>query len=651
MQLLYRILRAVHANGTHHKLALDSLAHLTGDNHEDWQRLFLHNAELFMEGAKAPDKEFKDFRNHVLHVRDNLWGGAPAKARSWYGHLVEALENRDWPMAAYCAGVLSHYYTDPIMPLHTAQSDAESSIHRAVEWSISKSYDDLVADALRTRTTCDIKLGDDPNWLADLVVAGAYKSNAHYEQLITHYNIDLGVTDPPAGLDKVARRTIGELLVYASRGFALIMERAITEAGVEPDKVSLNVTTVLAGLTIPIRWVTNKIADKNEAALVRAMYDELQATGTVEVNLPEDDRAIRDLYKAEVSAKKRRSKTNDFFAMPQPNSTSEATPKRLPNTKIKPGAETGATTSVGTQTQPLSDQAALAGAAPQPISGQGPTITTAPASLASALSQAVEQEKSDALAAQRSTPARGIKPASLGSAPPRKSNPAKAHKPVKAVTVDASLMASLSRLQPRVPERTASPDNETASTSALTPMPGTSVQSSANGPTPLPMRPAAPTGPAPRQSHAGARGERFYLSIGDDIVDAPSIGKKTAARLQDAGLYSVEDLLTCDPVDVSRQVDVRHITPDTLTDWQDQARLVCIVPELRGTHAQILVGAGYRDPDAIAQAEQGDLLSAILRFAGTSDGQRVLRNGQPPDIEKVLFWIAQAARAELARAA
>ena len=99
MKLLYRILRAVHANGTHHKLALDALTHLQGDNHQDWQRLFLKHAELYMEGAKAPDKTFKDFRNHVLHVRDDLWGGAPLKAASWYDHLVAALKDEDWETA------------------------------------------------------------------------------------------------------------------------------------------------------------------------------------------------------------------------------------------------------------------------------------------------------------------------------------------------------------------------------------------------------------------------------------------------------------------------------------------------------------------------------------------------------------------------
>ena len=145
MHLLFHIVYAAHADGTHHKLALDALRHLRCTDADYWQRLFLMHAKLYLEGAKAPDEEFKDFQNHVLHTRDGFWGGAPEKVGSWYHHVVEALALEDWPTAVYCAGVLSHYFMDPLQPFHTAQSEAENNIHRAVEWSISKSYDQLAA--------------------------------------------------------------------------------------------------------------------------------------------------------------------------------------------------------------------------------------------------------------------------------------------------------------------------------------------------------------------------------------------------------------------------------------------------------------------------------------------------------------------------
>src|SRR5262245_38980379 len=68
MNLLFRIVYAAHASGTHHKLALDALRHLQVMDADLWQNLFLAHAKLYLEGSKAPDNEFKDFKNHVLHT-------------------------------------------------------------------------------------------------------------------------------------------------------------------------------------------------------------------------------------------------------------------------------------------------------------------------------------------------------------------------------------------------------------------------------------------------------------------------------------------------------------------------------------------------------------------------------------------------------
>jgi hypothetical protein len=72
------------------------------------------------------------------------------------------------------------------------------------------------------------------------------------------------------------------------------------------------------------------------------------------------------------------------------------------------------------------------------------------------------------------------------------------------------------------------------------------------------------------------------------------------------------------------------------------------VPGLRGTHAQLLTGAGYHDVAAVAAADAGALCAAVLRFATTSEGQRVLRQDGPPPEEKIKSWVASAAAARSA---
>ena len=123
----------------------------------------------------------------------------------------------------------------------------------------------------------------------------------------------------------------------------------------------------------------------------------------------------------------------------------------------------------------------------------------------------------------------------------------------------------------------------------------------------------------------------------------PSIGPKTAARLYPQGVKTVRDLIKADPAALSVLIGARHITPEIISGWQDQARLVCTLPGLVGTHAQLLVGAGYTSAQAIAAAAPEKLCTDVINFALTTTGQRLLRQAEMPDLEKFKGW-REAAR-------
>ena len=71
MSLLLNVIFASHARSTHHKLALDALRHLQGDEAAQWADVLISQHAAYLGGAKAPDDDFKDFKNHVLHVKEN----------------------------------------------------------------------------------------------------------------------------------------------------------------------------------------------------------------------------------------------------------------------------------------------------------------------------------------------------------------------------------------------------------------------------------------------------------------------------------------------------------------------------------------------------------------------------------------------------
>jgi hypothetical protein len=573
MNLLFRIVYAAHAKGTHHKLALDALRNLTCTDHEAWQRLFLAHAKLYLEGSKAPDVEFKDFKNHVLHTRDGFWGGAPRKVASWYQHLVEALSLQDWTTSVYCAGVLSHYYTDPLQPFHTAQSEAENNIHRAAEWSISRSYDELYRLGLSDFPDMAIELPGDANWLVQLLCQGAERANAGYEKLIAHYDIGRGVVDPPAGLDRVGRRIIAELIRYAYVSYALVLDRAIAEANVRAPDVGVTAATLIAAAQIPAKLIARRIADAEERRAVERIHDELLATGTVERNLPEDERVVRALYAEEVLASRPRQ--------PQASKVFPFRPRAQVVTRVDQAraARTGAQSA---DVIPLR--------APAPASAPAP----APAAEAPA-----------------------------ASATPSFSNITRA--PMLHIVPSAP-----------APDVARAPRQRAGLTDRLDRIPVVAATA-----------PAGETGPEVAASAVGD-GPSFHLTLDHDVVDGPSIGPKTAERLKAHAISTVRDLLRADAAQLAELVDARHITAEAILAWQDQASLVCSVPGLRGTHAQLLVGAGYRSADAIAAAEADKLCADVLTYAVSTAGQRLLRNGDPPDVEKIRGWLEAARSAQAA---
>lgn len=510
MSVCYRLVLDSVCRSNHHRLAVLALDHLKDDNAEGWRNVFLKHRDAYLEGAKAPDEVFKDFKNHVLHVRDGDWGGAPQAAREWYRRTVRALEQQDWKHAAYCAGVMSHYVVDPVQPFHTHQTEEEGTIHRAVEWSLSKAFPELLTILTEEIGFPDVPMLDGNDWLERMVKSGALVSNKHYETLIDHYDFDVGVKRPVEGLDQEIKDVVAALMGYASVMLSRILDRAIAESKAEAPQVSLVLDTISIVANTPVRAISKRVAAVAEMDLIAEQHQEFRKTGKVRETLGDDDKVVRKLFAEEV--------------LKVSLSTLDCQWPRETGTKSGQGAE----------------------------------------------------------------------PRAVGKA--KAAKPAKVEKPAKVA-------------QPVVAKTEPSQHKAAQAKSAS---------------------PAATAGPRIRLSREAA------------VADAPSIGPKTANRLSVIGVNTVGDLLSLTPEDAAQRIKASHINAGVIKDWQAQALLACSVPDLNGTNAQILVGAGIYSVDDLAGTDLDSLMDAIDLFATSNEGERLLRDGQPPARERVKGWIEAA---------
>jgi hypothetical protein len=298
--LLSVVFRSV-CRTTHHRLAVDALRHLRCAEAERWSDLILQHHGEYLAGSTAPDERFQDFANHVVHVAEGYWGGAPQEARRWYGRLVDAFRRREWAEGVFAAGVLSHYFSDPFMPLHTARSEEDTKVHRAIEWSIGQSYGRLQQIIVHDQLGYpQLETPSSDDWLERMILTGAELAHEHYSCLLQHFDLERAIRDPLAGMDQECQDRIAKCLAHAVVGLARVLERAVTEAEVEPPAVETTIQGFVVALGAPLRYVALHLRDLSERMAIEATFDEAQRTGKVVKNLPASDREVRRQHAEEV---------------------------------------------------------------------------------------------------------------------------------------------------------------------------------------------------------------------------------------------------------------------------------------------------------------------------------------------------------------
>ncbi len=109
---------------THSNLAEASYRHLPEEVQEKL------NLTLVKEGSIAPDKVFKDNRNH--HYPPSL-----KRADEWLQRAKNAYFDQDYNEASYAFGVASHYISDSFVAVHNIRKES-SGMHSLFESQAGK---------------------------------------------------------------------------------------------------------------------------------------------------------------------------------------------------------------------------------------------------------------------------------------------------------------------------------------------------------------------------------------------------------------------------------------------------------------------------------------------------------------------------------
>lgn len=219
-------MRRIATQTTHQRLLIDALEQVETPAGNRLARILLRHHRRLLRGSRDPDRRFRDFQNHVVHVTDGFWGGAPRLAHRWYDKLLNLASDRRYAAAAHAAGVMSHYIVDPMHPLHTAQCERARVMHLPTEYIASIFYDQFVDRLRRDGNQIMIGLSDSPSWLGELVLHGAARSHRHYMTFVHDLDLDLTIVDPPSSFGSRFEAANAEMIGVATMALAKVFERA-----------------------------------------------------------------------------------------------------------------------------------------------------------------------------------------------------------------------------------------------------------------------------------------------------------------------------------------------------------------------------------------------------------------------------------------
>ncbi len=91
---------------------------INGISDTDWAEVFEYYSPEILQGSTTPDQAWQDWDNHLYYPETGEYN-APKAAATWYEYAYANFTAGNWEEGFFAAGVMSHYASDPHIPVHT----------------------------------------------------------------------------------------------------------------------------------------------------------------------------------------------------------------------------------------------------------------------------------------------------------------------------------------------------------------------------------------------------------------------------------------------------------------------------------------------------------------------------------------------------
>jgi hypothetical protein len=142
---------------------------------EDWAEVIDYYAPEVLAGCTTPDQAWQDWDNHLYYPETGEYT-APQAAQRWFNFTRDNFTAENWEDGFFAYGVMTHYYSDPCIPVHT---DSNWPGHGGYEKDINENLDELSLE-----TPMEVLIDN----VSQFVIDCAIYSHQYYDTITEYYD-------------------------------------------------------------------------------------------------------------------------------------------------------------------------------------------------------------------------------------------------------------------------------------------------------------------------------------------------------------------------------------------------------------------------------------------------------------------------------